>query len=241
MSEKTVPAIDSNREEELLVSNIYRDKLTDAMRVLSRVADAKTMQRVPIGRIATPLDTWTKIKISARRFLPGFLVGAAGYLGSVVLPLVAASGFGTLGIGTLVAAVGYGVLGGLGLGTSKYVRETRKDIKLDKEVRSLEVVRAEGYNEAQMEYIAKIISIVMQLTQAGGLNTQAALKQVYVSLDLLGPLPYEIGQFLLTLSTVVEDGSARGGFTAAEIQSVLKEAHDIRDAAERLRQRWNER
>jgi len=232
-----VPILNEDWEEDKVVSLMYREKLKDAMRVLSHVADAKTMKTVPIMRIANPLDTWTKIKIAAKKFLPGFVLGAVGLL----IQTVATGGLGALTTGVLVAAGGTGVLGGLGLGTTKYVRETLKDRKLDKEVRSLEIVRAEGYNEAQMGYIAKIVSIVMQLTQAAGLDTKAALRQVYISLDLIGDLPFEVGEFLLTLSTVVEDGTARGGFTAAEIQSVLKEAYDIRDAAKRLQDKWNER
>lgn len=236
-----VPILNTDAEEDHVVMEVYRKKLVDAMRTLRTVADEKTMKTVPVTRIAKSLDWRTKLEVSVHKFVPGFLLGAMGYIGSVVIPVVAVSGLGTLGVGTLVAVGFYGILGGLGLSTGKYVKETLKDRKLDREVRSPESFRAQGYTDAQMEWVARIISIIMQLTKAANLNTQAALRQVYTSLELLGDLPYEVGEFLLTLSTVVEDGTARGGVTGPEIQSILKEATDIKDAAVRLQILWNER
>lgn len=233
----SVPEINKEAEAKR-VTLLYRQKLIEAMRTFSAIADAKTMQRVPITRIATALDWKTKLLISVRKFVPGFIVGALGTLAAAV----ASGGVGAILAGGPLASAGiYGILGGLGLTGAKYVKETRRDRKLDREVRKPETMRLEGYNSAQMEWVAKIVNIVMSIAKAANLDTQAALRQVYTMLELLGDVPYEVGEFLLTLSTVVEDGTARGGFTAEEIKAVLDEASDVKDALSRIHQLWDER
>jgi hypothetical protein len=158
----TTPIYDADDVQNAL----HRKELESAMRTLRRLASAKTMQRVPLERILKPLTWKQRVVIGARRFVPGFIIAAAGYL----IDIVATGGVGALtgGAGVFVAAAGYGVLGGLGLTGYKITTETIKDKNLDKEVRIPETFRAEGYDRAQMDYIAHIITITMTPRQRFG-------------------------------------------------------------------------
>lgn len=234
------PTLDVNKEARRVLdeSSLYREKFIDAIRTLSWVADPKLIQRVPLIRLAHPLDWKTKLLIASRKFISGFVIGAVGSLTHAV----AVGGVGTLTSGGVLVAAGLaGVLGGLGLTSAKYIKETRTDRRIGKEVRKPETLRLEGYNDAQMEWLANIINIVMSIAKAANLDTHAALRHVYTSLQLIGDVPQEVAEFLLTISTVVEDGTARGGFTAEEIGRVLKEAADIKEAALRLQTLWDGR
>jgi hypothetical protein len=63
---------------------------------------------------------------------------------------------------------------------------------------------------------------------------------VYVLLDILHKLPYEVSELLTAVASVADNG-ANKGLTGADIQAVLNEASYVKDAYKRLWEVWNER